>query len=136
MEQNYETLDNLVNSLVAVEDKLEKQEAELAQKSQQFADYIEAQKQAKKDYEVLRSAIKEEMESLGLKTHTSGSLKLSLTPSGKYKAEDISIVPDDVCDIKKVLNNKKVKAYEALNGDLPEGVAAQGSILRITVQKG
>ena len=33
-------------------------------------------------------------------------------------------------DIKKVLNNKKVKAYVEINGELPEGVESTGFVLR------
>lgn len=61
-------------------------------------------------------------------------IKLKLTPSGKYRAEDIDSVDDDVCDLKKTLNNKKVKAYYELNGTLPEGVESTGYILRKTIK--
>ena len=37
-------------------------------------------------------------------------------------------------DIKKVLNNKKVKSYVELNGHLPEGVQSTGYILRKTLK--
>ena len=61
-------------------------------------------------------------------------IKLNLTPSGKYRTEDIESVSDEVCDIKKVLNNKKVKAYYELNGELPEGVESTGYVLRKKVK--
>jgi hypothetical protein len=61
-------------------------------------------------------------------------IKLNLTPSGKFRAEDIESVSDELCDIKKILNNKKVKAYYELNGELPEGVESTGYVLRKKVK--
>ena len=63
-------------------------------------------------------------------------LKLKLTPSGKYKAEDIDSVDDSLCDIKKTINNKKVKSYVELNGKLPDGVESTGYVLRKTLKGG
>lgn len=60
-------------------------------------------------------------------------MKFTLSPSGKYRlAEgvDINDIPDNLCDIKKVINNKKVKSYKELNNSLPEGIESTGNILR------
>lgn len=38
-------------------------------------------------------------------------------------------------DIKKTLNNRKVKSFIELNGELPEGVVSTGYILRKTVKE-
>ena len=37
-------------------------------------------------------------------------------------------------DIKKTINNKKVKSYVELNGKLPDGVESTGYILRKTLK--
>ena len=129
------SLDKLVEEYTQIETALVKRETELAERNQEFAQYIEAQKDAKREYEALRVAIKEEMENLGITSHDAGAVSLKLTPSGKYKADDISAVADEVCVIKKTLDNKKVKAYLDLNGELPEGVQSLGNVLRITVKE-
>ena len=69
-----------------------------------------------------------------LTEHENDYIKLNLSPSGKYKAEDIDQIDDALCDIKKVLNNKKVKSFVELNGKLPDGVQSTGYILRKTLK--
>lgn len=67
--------------------------------------------------------------------HETNTLKLKLTPTGKYKAEDLDKVADDFCEIKKTLVNSKVKAYLELHGELPEGIESTGWVLRKTIKK-
>ena len=69
-----------------------------------------------------------------LTEHENDYIKLKLSPSGKYKAENIDQIDDALCDIKKVLNNKKVKSFVELHGKLPDGVQSTGYILRKTLK--
>jgi len=78
--------------------------------------------------------VKDEMVEQGYNEFENDYIKLKLSPSGKYKTEDIDSVDESVCDIKKVLNNKKVKSYVELNGVLPQGVESTGYILRKTIK--
>ena len=61
-------------------------------------------------------------------------IKLNLTPSGKFRTDDVDSVPDELCDVVKKLNNKKVKAYYELNHTLPVGVESTGYVLRKKVK--
>ena len=77
--------------------------------------------------------VKETMEEQGLTEHENDYIKLTLSPSGKYRlteGTEIDEIDDNLCDIKKVLNNKKVSAYFGLNNSLPNGVESTGNILR------
>ena len=69
-----------------------------------------------------------------LTEHENDYIKLKLSPSGKYKTDDIDKVDDALCDIVKKINNKKVKSFVELNGHLPEGVESTGYILRKTLK--
>ena len=127
-------LEALIDSAMNKEKELATRADELALQSKQFADYLQAKKHADEELEVLWSMVKEEMIDKGYTEYDGEHIKLKLTPSGKYKAEDLESVDDDLCDIVKKLNNKKVKAYVELNGKLPEGVESTGYILRKTLK--
>lgn len=127
-------LEKLIDDAVAKENQLQAMSDSLALQSKQFADYLEAKRIADKELEVLWDIVKEEMIKEGLTEHENDFIRLKLTPSGKYRTEDVSKVADELCDIKKVLNNKKVKAYFELNHELPEGVESTGYVLRKTLK--
>lgn len=134
MSQNIKALDELVEEYTNKETELAKVEQELVSKDQQFANFIATQKRLKEAKEVLTGFIKEAMEAEGITEHETDTVRLKLTPSGKYRASNIETVSDEICDIKKTINNKKVKAFLELNGKLPEGVESAGNILRITIK--
>ena len=127
-------LEALINSAMNKEKELATRADELALQSKQFADYLQAKKHADEELEVLWSMVKEFMMDNQYTEYDGEHIKLKLTPSGKYRAWDINSVPDDLCDIVKKINNKKVKAYIELNGTLPEGVESTGYILRKTIK--
>lgn len=128
-------LEKLIDDAVAKENQLQAMSDSLALQSKQFADYLEAKRVADKELEVLWDMVKEYMVDNDIKEHETDFIKLKLTPSGKYRTEDVSKVADELCDIKKVLNNKKVKAYFELNHELPEGVESTGYVLRKTIKE-
>ncbi len=128
-------LEVLVNDALLKEQELAKRADELALQSKQFADYLAAKKHADEELEVLWSLVKDYMIQNNYSEYDGEHISLKLTSSGKYKAEDIDSVDNSVCDIKKVLNNKKVKSYLELNGTLPEGVESTGYILRKTIKE-
>lgn len=128
-------LEKLIDDAVAKENQLQAMSDSLALQSKQFADYLEAKRVADKELEVLWDMVKEYMVDNDIKEHETDFIKLKLTPSGKYRTEDVSKVADELCDIKKVLNNKKVKAYLELNHELPEGVESTGYVLRKTIKE-
>lgn len=127
-------LEKLIDDAVAKENQLQAMSDSLALQSKQFADYLEAKRVADKELEVLWDMVKEYMVDNDIKEHETDFIKLKLTPSGKYRTDDVSKVADELCDIKKVLNNKKVKAYFELNHELPEGVESTGYVLRKTLK--
>lgn len=129
-----EALDDLINDAIKKENELAVRADELALQNKQFADYLAAKKHADEELEVLWQLVKVEMLKEGITEHENDYIKLKLTPSGKYKAENLDDVGDELCDIKRVLSNKKVKAYVELNGKLPEGVESTGYILRKTLK--
>lgn len=135
MENDMKALNDLVEEYTNKETELVKVEQELATRDEQFADFITTQKRLKEANEVLRGMIREEMEKRGLTEHETDTVVLKLTPSGKYRTDDIEAVDDSLCEIKKSLSNKKIKAYLELNGHLPEGVESTGSVLRIKVKE-
>ena len=128
-------LEVLVNDALLKEQELAKRADELALQSKQFADYLAAKKHADEELEFLWSLVKDYMIQNNYSEYDGEHISLKLTSSGKYKAEDIDSVDNSVCDIKKVLNNKKVKSYLELNGTLPEGVESTGYILRKTIKE-
>lgn len=134
MDNNTKALDELVTEAINEEKALAVKAEELSLQSKQFADYLAAKKHNDEKLEMLWSMVKDHMIENNFNEFENDFIKLKLTPSGKYKADDVEMVSDDLCDIKKTLNNKKVKAYVELNGKLPEGVESTGYILRKTLK--
>ena len=134
MNSDIEALDALIDEAVNEEKALAVKAEELSLQSKQFADYLAAKKHNDEKLEALWMLVKQEMLDRGMTEHENDYIKLKLTPSGKYRTEDVEAVDDSLCDIVKKLNNKKVKAYVELNGKLPEGVESTGYILRKTLK--
>ena len=124
----------LVENAMHKEQELQEQSEKLALEDKRFADYLAAKKHADEELEVLWQTVKEYMIENKFSEFENDFIKLNLTPSGKYRTEDIDAVDDELCDVKKTLNNKKVKAYIELNGMLPQGVESTGFILRKKVK--
>ena len=129
-----EDLQELIDKALDKEKELQVRSEELALQDKRFADYLAAKKHADDELEVLWGMVKDYMAENNYTEFENDYIKLNLTPSGKYRTEDIESVSDELCDIKKVLNNKKVKAYYELNGELPEGVESTGYVLRKKVK--
>lgn len=124
-------LNILVEQALSKEKELQVRSEELALQSKEFAEYLKAKKHADEELAVVWDMCKEYMEEHNITEHTTDYIKLTLTPSGKYKADDIESVDDELCDIKKTLNNKKVKAYAELHdGKLPDGVQPTAMVFR------
>lgn len=134
MDNDISALDALIDEAVNEEKALAVKAEELSLQSKQFADYLAAKKHNDEKLETLWMLVKQEMLDRGMTEHENDYIKLKLTPSGKYRTEDVEAVDDSLCDIVKKLNNKKVKAYVELNGKLPEGVESTGYILRKTLK--
>lgn len=134
MNNDLEALDQLIDEAVDKEKSLAIRADELALQSKQFADYLAEKKHNDEALEALWLMVKDYMIENHLSEHENDYIKLKLTPSGKYKTDDIEAVSDELCDVVKKLNNKKVKAYVELNGELPEGVQSTGYILRKTLK--
>lgn len=124
----------LVENAMHKEQELQEQSEKLALEDKRFAEYLAAKKHADEELEVLWQTVKDYMIENKFGEFENDYIKLNLTPSGKYRTEDIDAVDDELCDIKKTLNNKKVKAYIELNGMLPKGVESTGFILRKKVK--
>lgn len=135
MDKDSEALDALIEDAVNEEKALAIKADELALQSKQFADYLAQKKHNDEKLEMLWSLVKEYMVENSINEHETDFIKLKLTPSGKYKTEDIDKVDDALCDIKKTINNRKVKSFVELNGHLPEGVQSTGYILRKTLKE-
>ena len=123
-------LDDLIDDAMNEEKALATKAEELALQSKQFAEYLAAKKHQDERLEVLWDLVKQYMVDNDITEHETDYIKLKLTSSGKYKAEDIDSVPDELCKITRSLDNKAVKAYLKLNGKLPEGIESTGYILR------
>lgn len=132
--EDMKALDDLIGDAIAEEKALAVRADELALQSKQFAEYLAAKKHQDEKIEMLWQLVKEQMIADGITEHENDFIKLKLTPSGKYRAEDIDALDDSLCDIKKTISNKKVKAYVELNGKLPDGVESTGYILRKTLK--
>ena len=133
MNENEKALDALIDEAMEQEKSLSLRAEELSLQSKQFADYLAEKKHNDEKLEVLWDLVKEYMTENNITEHENDYIRLTLSPSGRFKlAEDTDIadVDDNLCDIKKVLNNKKVKAYQELNGKLPEGVEPTSMVLR------
>lgn len=127
-------LQELIDEALNKEKELQVRSDELALQDKRFAEYIQAKKHADEELEVLWGMVKDYMIENKYNEFENDFIKLNLTPSGKYRTDDIESVSDELCDIKKTLNNKKVKAYIELNGVLPQGVESTGFILRKKVK--
>lgn len=136
MNEELHALDQLIDEAVNKEKSLAVRADELALQSKQFADYLAEKKHNDEALEALWMMVKEYMIEHKLSEHENEFIKLKLTPSGKYKAEDIDKVDDSLCDIKKTINNRKVKSFVELNGKLPDGVESTGYVLRKTLKEG
>ena len=135
MNKDLQALNDLVEEYTNKETELMKGENELATRDEQFANFIATQKRLKEQREVLNQMIREEMEARGLTEHETDTVILKLSPLGKYKADNLDKIPDDLCKVVRSLDNSKVKAYLNLNGKLPEGVKSLGSRLTIRVKE-
>lgn len=134
MEKDLEALDQLINNAVNEEKSLAIKADELALQSKQFAEYLAQKKHNDEKLEVLWGMVKDYMIENHLSEHENDYIKLKLTPSGKYKTDDIEAVSDELCGIKKVLNNKKISSFLEVNGRLPDGIESTGFILRKTLK--
>jgi hypothetical protein len=134
MDKDLDALNQLIDDAVNEEKSLAVKADELALQSKQFADYLAQKKHNDERLAQLWELVKDFMVENNLTEHENDYIKLKLSPSGKYKAEDIDQIDDALCDIKKVLNNKKVKSFVELNGKLPDGVQSTGYILRKTLK--
>lgn len=132
--EDIKALDDLIGDAMAEEKALAVRADELALQSKQFAEYLAAKKHNDEKIEMLWAMVKQEMLDQGMTEHENDYIKLKLTPSGKYKAENLDEISDELCDIKRTLSNKKIKAYVELNGKLPDGVESTGYILRKTLK--
>lgn len=122
-------LDKLINEAMDKEKALQVRSEELALQSKEFADYLKEKKHNDDELEVLWHLVKDYMEENNITEHETDFIKLKLVSLGKYKAEDIDSVPDELCKITKSLDNKKVKAYAELMGKLPDGIESMGNRL-------
>lgn len=135
MNEDTKALDQLIDDAMAEEKSLAVKADELALQSKQFAEYLAAKKHNDEKLEVLWQLVKEHMIENNINEHENDFIKLKLTPSGKYRTDDIDKIDDSLCDIKKTLNNRKVKSFVELNGHLPDGVESTGYILRKTIKE-
>lgn len=137
MNNDLDALNQLISDAMNEENALAVKADELALQSKQFADYLSAKKHNDEKLEVLWNFVKEYMIENNISEHENDFIKLKLSQSGRYRTkQDVEIddIPDELCDIKKTINNKKIKSYLELNGTLPEGVESTGYILRKTVK--
>lgn len=135
MDNDLTALNQLVEDYTNKETELMKVEQELATRDEQFARFITTQKRLAEQKSVLTDMIKEFMTEHNMTEHETDTVVLKLSPLGKYKTEDVNALPDNLCEIKRTLSNKAVKAYLELNGKLPEGVESLGSRLTIKVKE-
>lgn len=129
MNENLKALDDLISDAMAEEKSLAVRADELALQSKQFADYLAEKKHSDEKLAVLWDMVRDYMEENGYTEYDNEYINIKLVPLGKYKADNIDDVPDDVCKIVKQIDNKKVKAYMELNGQLPQGVKSLGNRL-------
>ena len=94
-------LDELIDDAMAEEKSLALKADELALQSKQFAEYLAAKKHNDEKLEILWGMVKDYMVENNLSEHENDFIKLKLSPSGKFKTEDIDKVDDSLCDIKK-----------------------------------
>lgn len=136
MNEDTKALDQLIDDAMAEEKSLAIKADELALQSKQFAEYLAAKKHNDEKLEVLWQMVKDYMIENNLSEHENDFIKLKLTPSGKYKTDDIDKVDDTLCKITRSLDNAKIKAYQNLHGELPDGVHPTGFVLRKVLKDG
>lgn len=136
MNEDTKALDQLIDDAMAEEKSLAIKADELALQSKQFAEYLAAKKHNDEKLEVLWQMVKDYMIENNLSEHENDFIKLKLTPSGKYKTDDIDKVDDTLCKITKSLDNAKIKAYQNLHGELPNGIQPTGFVLRKVLKDG
>ena len=129
MTKDLVALDDLINKAVSKESELEQTSKELAQRDEQFAQYLKQKKIMDDELKTLWEMVRSFMEENELKEYHTEWIDLRLAPIGKYKAENIDEVPDELCKISKTLDNKKIKAYQEINGSLPDGILSLGNRL-------
>lgn len=135
MDKDLDALNQLIDDAVNEEKSLAVKADELALQSKQFAEWLAQKKHNDEKLAQLWELVKDFMVENNLTEHENDYIKLKLSPSGKYKTDDIDKIDDSLCDIVKKINNKKVKSYVELNGHLPEGVQSTGYILRKTLKE-
>lgn len=119
-------LNKLIDDATAKETALAEQEQALALQNEQFAKVLEQHKRQEAELNVLWDMVKQYMIENNIMKHETNSLSLSLSPLGKYKADNINVVPNDLCKIVRSLDNAKVKSYFNLHGELPQGITDLG----------
>ena len=129
MNKDIEALDQLIDEAMNQEKALSAQAEELSLQSKQFADYLSAKKHNDEKLEMLWQFVRDYMEQNNITEHTNDFISLKLVPTGKYSADDMSLVADDFCKITRTIDNKKVTAYKNLTGELPDGVRSTGNRL-------
>lgn len=137
MNKDIEALNQLIDDAMVEEKSLAVKADELALQSKHFADYLAQKKHNDEKLEMLWLMVKEHMVENNIMEHETDFIKLKLSSSGRFRTKeevDINDVDDSLCDIKKVLNNKKISAFLELNGRLPDGVESTGFILRKTLK--
>ena len=134
MDKDLDALNQLIDDAVNEEKSLAVKADELALQSKQFAEWLAQKKHNDEKLAQLWELVKDFMVENNLTEHENDYIKLKLSPSGKYKTDDIDKIDDSLCDIVKKINNKKVKSYVELNGKLPDGVQSTGYILRKTLK--
>lgn len=133
MSKDLVALDDLIDKAIATGKKLDEQSKALAEKDKQYAEFLKTVQVVKEEEAMLWEMCKEYMAENHITEHENDYIKLTLSPSGKYRlteGTDIDDIDDALCDVKKVLNNKKISAYIKINSNLPAGVESTGNILR------
>lgn len=126
-------LAKLVDDAMAKETELQEREKALAIQNKEFAEMMVARRRQDDELKVLWEMVKNYMEEHNIAHHETDFIDLTLSPSGKYRVADgsnIEDIPDEVCVVKKALDNKKIKAFYELNHLLPKGVESTGNVLR------
>lgn len=127
-------LEQLIDDAMGKEKELAQRADELALQDKRFAEYLAEKKHQDEELEVLWQMVKDYMIENNYTEFENDYIKLNLTPSGKFRTDDVDSVPDELCDVVKKLNNKKIKAYYELNHTLPVGVESTGYVLRKKVK--
>lgn len=127
-------LEKMITEVAEAESQLATRKEELAKRDAEVADLFKAEKELSANVEALKLLIKDEMKREGISEWDGERATLKLTPTGKFRPTEgtsVDDICDEVCEIKRTLDNKKCKAYYELNGKLPDGVESSGDMLRI-----